>query len=72
MIEAIHQGFMSRKEAIKVVKKFDGACHQKYINKFCKYAEISKKEFEKITDKIVNKKLFFKSKDKWKPKFSIK
>lgn len=72
VIEAIHQGFMSRKEAINVVKKFDGACHQKYINKFCKYAEISKKEFEKITDKIVNKKLFFKSKDKWKPKFSIK
>ena len=59
---------MSRKEAINVVKKFDGACHQKYINKFCKYAEISK-EFEKITDKIVNKKLFFKSKDKWNLNF---
>ena len=72
VIEAIHQGFLSREQAIKIVKKYDGACSQKYILKFCKYAQISKKQFDKYLDTIVNKKLFNKKLNKWIPKFTVK
>ena len=58
--EAINQNFMTRKEGIRLINKFDGKCSEKYIVNFCKYAEISLNEFWLYVDKIVNKNLFIK------------
>ncbi len=68
--EAIHQGMMTRDEAVELVKKYDGKCSDYYINKFCEYIGISRKKFNEITDLYVNKSLFEKVNENWQPKFS--
>ena len=70
--EAIHQGIMTRQEAVELVKKYDGKCSKKYIKLFCEYLEITEKEFWINIDRnIVNKKLFKKIKNNWVPKFRV-
>ena len=43
---------MNKKEAIELVKKYDGKCSPKYIKKFCDYIEISIDEFWTIVEKF--------------------
>ena len=43
-------GIISRKEAIELVKKYDGKCADEYIEKFCEYIEISIEEFWKTVE----------------------
>tara|TARA_B100000900_G_C20556068_1_gene706890 strand:- start:857 stop:1714 length:858 start_codon:yes stop_codon:yes gene_type:complete len=69
--EAIHQGMMTRSEAIKLVKKYDGACSEHHIKLFCDYIQISEKTFWNVVDQYVNKNLFHKKNNKWVPKFEI-
>ena len=70
--EAIHQGMLTREDAVKLVKKYDGKCSEKYIKLFCKYLEITEQAFWTNVDKnVVNKKLFKKVKNNWVPKFKV-
>ena len=70
--EAIHQGMLTREDAVKLVKKYDGRCSKKYIKLFCKYLEITEQAFWTNVDKnVVNKKLFKKVKNNWVPKFKV-
>ena len=69
--EAIHQGMITRGEAVGLVKKYDGACAEKYIQMFCDYIEITLDEFWNHVDKITNKDLFEKVNGKWQPKFEL-
>ena len=69
--EAIHQGLMTRKEAIDIVNKYDGACSDYYIKIFCDYIDITQDEFWSIVDNHVNKNLFEKKNDRWIPKFEV-
>ena len=66
---------ISRKEAIKIVEKYDGACDEKYILHFCNYLKISQDEFWQVVSNLVNKKLFTlnnkKDKRKYLPKFRV-
>ena len=57
--EEIRLGRISRNDAIKLVKKYDGTIGKKYIKTFCKYINISKEEFWKNIRSLVNKKLFY-------------
>ncbi|MBC8501720.1 MAG: N-acetyl sugar amidotransferase [Nitrosopumilus sp.] len=41
---------ISRKEAIELVKKYDGKCAEKYVEKFCDYIKISIEEFWKTVE----------------------
>jgi len=70
--EAIHQDMMTREEAIELVKKYDGACSDKYIEIFCDYLEINLAEFWTVVDKFANKDLFEKINGRWEPKFEVK
>lgn len=54
----IRNGNLSRKQAITYANKYDGKCHEKFIESFCKYIGISRSSFNKSIKKIVNKKLF--------------
>lgn len=56
--EEIRLGRLNRKNAIKIIEKFDGICSDKIIEKYCRYVGISKKEFWDILNPFVNKKLF--------------
>ena len=69
--EAIHQGMMTRDEAVGLVKKYDGACAEKYIQMFCNYIEITLDEFWNHVDEITNKDLLEKVNGKWIPKFEV-
>jgi N-acetyl sugar amidotransferase len=70
--EAIHQGMMTREEAVDLVRKYDSACSERYINLFCDYIEMSIDEFWSVVDSHVNKDLFEKINGIWKPKFEVK
>lgn len=69
----IREGIMTRSETIDLVKKYDGRCGDNYIEEFCKYIDITVKEFWEIVDKHVNKNLFYKDtgSGEWKPKFEV-
>ena len=43
---------ITRAEAFELVKKFDGKCEDKYIQKFCDYIEISMDEFWKVVNEF--------------------
>lgn len=70
--EEIRYNNMSRNEAIALVNKYDGSCSEKTIASFCKYINITMKEFWQIVDRFVNNDLFEKNKNgKWIKKFEI-
>ena len=70
----IRSGNIKRKDAVDIVKKYDGLCSPKIIKKFCNYIEISENKFWDKINSIVNKKLFFfsnKRNQRYTPKFII-
>jgi len=48
----LRDGRINRNEAIELVKKYDGKCSNKYIEKFCNYIDISKEEFWENVEKF--------------------
>ena len=56
--EEIRQNRITRSEAIKIVKKYDGKCSEKYIKQFCRYINININQFWDVMFKFVNKDLF--------------
>lgn len=69
--EAIRNGEMSREDAIKLVKKFDGVCDNRIIKSYCRYINITEPVFWKIVNKWVNKKIFTVTKKRPIPKFEV-
>ncbi len=68
----IREGRITRNDAIWYVKEYDGLCGEQYIRQVCKYLDISIETFWQVTDRYVNKDLFYKNSDgKWTPKFSV-
>ena len=61
---------ISRKEALKIVKKIDGLADPKNEKSFCDYLNISREKYDEILSSFVNQDLFVKgNKGKWLPKF---
>ena len=57
---------MTRSRAINIIKKHSKKIRpNEDIKKFCKFTGIKLKEFDKITDKFRNKKIWKKNKNKW-------
>lgn len=46
----LRESRISKKEAIELVKKYDGKCSIKYIEEFCKYININLEEFWKVAN----------------------
>ena len=71
--EAIRLEKISRDDGIKIVQRYDGVCDDKIIESYCKYVEISVKEFWKIAYGYVNYDIFklIKSKTRPVPKFKV-
>jgi N-acetyl sugar amidotransferase len=47
---AIREGRIGRDEAVELVKKYDGKCHDRYIEKLCVYMGITKDEFWRVAN----------------------
>ena len=69
----IRRGAMTRDQGVNLVKLYDGQFPNHNLDLYLDYYKMSKKEFSKVLDKWVNKKIFYKcSKEKiWKPKFIV-
>lgn len=66
---ALNNGMMNRKEAFDAVKKYDGKCHPRFIEQFCKYLEISEQEFWNVVESYRGKHVWEKDmKGNWKLK----
>ena len=69
--ELIRDERISRDEAIKIVKKYDGLCSNRIIKNYCTYVGITQKRFWEIANNWVNKDLFVITKNRPKPKFKV-
>jgi len=58
----IREGCLTREEGLKLLKKYDGKCADKYIQKFCDEIEITKEEFWKVANSYRNKNIWKKDK----------
>ncbi len=67
----IREGRFDRESGKWYVNEYDGLCGEKYIDKACKYLDITREEFWEVVDRYVNRDLFEKVDGKWKPKFTV-
>ena len=71
--EDLRRGRLTREEAIRLVKLYDGKCADKYIESFCEFIEITVDDFwQHVDTSIVNKNLFEKiGQGLYRPKFEV-
>jgi N-acetyl sugar amidotransferase len=68
----IRRGAITRKQAINLVKKYDGEYPHEYIGDYLNYFNITKQQFDDIIDKWANKSILEKNSDGlWVKKFDI-
>lgn len=67
----IRRGAMTRKQAVNIVKKFDGEFPERHVGSYLEYYGMSLSEFESILDKWANKELFEKRDGRWIPLFTV-
>ena len=68
----IRRGAMDRKQALNLVKLYDGIYPEQEIVIYLDYYQMSKPEFDLVIDRWTNKSLFEKVDGRWKPTFTIK
>ncbi len=64
--QEIRNKHLTRNEAVKLVKKFDGEFPDKYLNEVLKYLDLNKDKFIKQIDKFRPPHLWKKQKNTWK------
>ena len=67
----IRRGSMSRSQGINIVRVYDGLYPEDFIQLYLEYFQMTKKEFDGVIDKWVNKDLFEKIDGRWSPTFEI-
>jgi hypothetical protein len=67
----IRRNAMTRDQAINLVKIYDNMYPTEHLNDYLEYYQMTKKEFELVLDKWVNKNLFEKKDGLWCPKFEV-
>ncbi len=61
----LRDGIINRKEALELVKKYDGKCAEQYIKKFCNYIEISIDEFWRVANSFRGSMWTKKENEEW-------
>jgi N-acetyl sugar amidotransferase len=67
----IRRGAMTRKQAVNLVRKYDGEYPEQYVETYLKYYDMTQGEFDAVLDKWANKDLFEKQNGRWVPKFTV-
>ena len=67
----IRRGAMTREQALNLVKMFDNAYPEEFIDLYLDYYQMTKEEFDAVLDKYANKDLFEKIDGRWMPKFEV-
>ncbi|MBU6173816.1 MAG: N-acetyl sugar amidotransferase, partial [Planctomycetes bacterium] len=68
----IRRGAMTREQAVNLVRLYDGAFPEEFINLYLDYYQVSRTEFDSVLDRHVNRDLFTKRNGFWEPTFSVK
>ena len=68
----IRNNYITREEAIPLVKEHDHKLDKKIVDDFINFTGYTREQFYKILDKHYNTNLFKKVDNKWKPRFDIK
>lgn len=72
MNEDIRLGRISRRNAVPIVKKYDGACSNEYIESFSEYIDISIEQFWDVVKTNANQNLFkIKNDGSINPRFKV-
>ena len=61
----IRRGALTRKQALTLVKKYDGEYPEPYIEDYLKYFNMTFKEFDSVLDSFANKNVLHKVNGKW-------
>jgi N-acetyl sugar amidotransferase len=48
----VRDGLLSRKEAAELIRRYDGKCHPRYVQKFCDYIGIDVAEFHAVVERF--------------------
>ena len=67
----VRDGHITRDEAIRLVKKFDGEFPSRYFTEFLEYLDIDKTEFWRVIDKFRSNHIWTKKNKIWKLKKTI-
>jgi len=67
----IRRGSMTREQGLELVKIYDNEFPDYALKDYLNYFDLKEKKFFQIIDKHVNKKLFTKKYNKWKPNFLV-
>ncbi|MDD5005747.1 MAG: N-acetyl sugar amidotransferase [Candidatus Omnitrophica bacterium] len=65
----VRRGALDRKQALALVRRYDGEYPEQLIGKFVEYFRITRKEFDDVLDKFANKDVLEKVNGIWKLKF---
>lgn len=65
----VRRGAMDRKQAVNLVRLYDGHYPEEFIELYLDYYQITQTEFDGVLDRYANLDLFEKLDGRWKPKF---
>jgi N-acetyl sugar amidotransferase len=67
----VRRGAMERKQAVNLVRLYDGHYPEEFIEQYLNYYGMSQIEFDAVIDHYANRDLFEKTGSRWKPRFVI-
>jgi N-acetyl sugar amidotransferase len=56
--EAISAGMMTREEGLELVRRYDGKCARRYVESFCRYLDITEREFWEVAESYRNQEIW--------------
>ena len=67
VMDRIHAGKITRDQGLELIDKFDGKLNRKYIERLCKYLNISENEFDEMAERSRDKNIWEKDRrGEWK------
>jgi len=67
----VRNGIITRKEAVALIKKYDGEFPNRYFREILEYLDLSEENFHKIIDSFRPQHIWKKNKDKWELKQAV-
>ena len=67
----IRCGHITRKEAVALVRKYDGEFPKRYFTEYLQYLNITEEEFWRIVDKFRPPHLWQKVNNQWRLKYQV-
>jgi N-acetyl sugar amidotransferase len=63
--EEVRLGTMTRDEAVRLARLYDGACAPRFIEKLCRYFGISREEFDRMVERFRNRDVWKRTNGRW-------